>query len=98
MKTTKPRITISLEQEHYELLNKLSLLQHRPMSKIVVEFLNECMPILSRVADAIENVQKMEKNASMDLFTDLDKAEKEAQPMLENLMQLLQQAGAKANA
>lgn len=54
MPTIMPRITITLAVEEYAVLARVSELQGRPMSRIVVELLREMTPGLRRMADTME--------------------------------------------
>jgi hypothetical protein len=54
MPTNLPRITITLDVEEYAVLARVSELQRRPMSRIVVELLREMTPGLRRVAETME--------------------------------------------
>ena len=54
MPTINPRITITLDADQYGVISRLSELQKRPMSKIVVDLLGEMTPMLARVVDTME--------------------------------------------
>lgn len=54
MPTTKPRIGVTLPQEHYDVLARLARLQGVSMSSIVADLVAEMAPILGRVCEAVE--------------------------------------------
>lgn len=78
MATDKPRITITLEPDQHETLERLAKLQQRPMSAIIRELIGEVVPILARVADALEVAQR----ASSDLRANFVKAAADAEAEL----------------
>lgn len=83
MATKKPRITITLEPEQYELLRRLSDLQDTSMSKIVTQFLGEAYPVLLRVADTLEMAQKASDEAKAKFVRTVENAEIELRPLAE---------------
>lgn len=56
--TTSKRISISLNPELHSVISDLSDLQNKPMSRIVVELLDELTPLLSNLRDGLVEVQK----------------------------------------
>ena len=72
MATTKPRITITLNQRTYAVVKAISDLGGQPMSAFVAEMLDSALPTLERMAatfQAIKNAQTAERGkflASMD--------------------------------
>ena len=56
--TTSKRIPISLKPELYAVISDLSEIQNKPMSKVVVELLEEMQPILESMAFAMAEVKK----------------------------------------
>lgn len=83
MATDKPRITITLEPEWHDVLSRLSVLQSRPMSKLISELLQEIMPILSRLTGALEEVHRANVDAKLKFLEGADKAERELMPIVE---------------
>lgn len=55
MPTAKPRITITLTDQHHAVLSALAALQKVSMSSIVVELLDTTLPVLERLAGVLEN-------------------------------------------
>jgi hypothetical protein len=56
--TTSKRIPISLKPELYAVISDLAEIQNKPMSKVVVELLEEMQPILQSMASAMVEVKK----------------------------------------
>jgi len=56
--TTSKRIPISLKPELYSVISDLAEIQNKPMSKIVVEVLEEMRPILESMASAMAEAKK----------------------------------------
>ena len=61
MATTKPRITISLEEQDYAVLKRLYTLNGVPMSRTVSELVAMLTPVLGRMADNLEAVAKADE-------------------------------------
>ena len=56
--TNSKRISISLNPELYAVVSQLAELQNKPMSRVVVELMEEMHPILSSMASAMAEVKK----------------------------------------
>jgi predicted DNA-binding protein len=56
--TNSKRISISLNPEVYSVISDLANLQNKPMSRIVVELLEEMNPVLSAVRDGLKEVSE----------------------------------------
>lgn len=61
MATTKPRITITLEQADYDVLKRLNKLNGVPMSKTISEFVSLTTPVLSQIADNLERLAESDR-------------------------------------
>lgn len=55
--TTSKRISISLKPEVHNLISELAELQNKPMSRIVVELIEEMYPMLSEVTKALKEIK-----------------------------------------
>lgn len=62
MPSQKPRIALTVPSEIDATLNKLSDLTNTPKTKIIIEMLEEYMPILDQVIDALEQIHKDKEN------------------------------------
>lgn len=56
--TTSKRVPLSLKPELYALIYELAELQNKPMSKVVVELLEEMSPVLVQIRDGIKEVKQ----------------------------------------
>ena len=56
--TNSKRISISLNPDLHALISDLAELQNKPMSRVVVELMEEIHPILSNMASAMAEVKK----------------------------------------
>ena len=56
--TNSKRISISLNPDLYAVISDLADLQNKPMSRVVVELMEEMHPILSNMASAMTAVKK----------------------------------------
>lgn len=93
MATSKPRITVTLEQDVYDTLQSLSRLQGRSMSSIVSEFLTMANPIQQKVLAAIQRLTTVQESSKADLLRNLESGQQMADSALAPLLQLLDQLG-----
>ena len=56
--TNSKRISISLNPDLHALISDLAELQNKPMSRVVVELLEEMHPVLSQLRDGIREVKE----------------------------------------
>lgn len=80
MATTKPRITVTLEPQQYDILRRLAALQGRPMARIVTELMEEMLPLLGRAVEAMELAQKAQGNVRESLRRAVEKGEETILP------------------
>ena len=73
MATTKPRITISLEEQDYAVLKRLYTLNGVPMSRTVSELVAMLTPVLGRMADNLEAVAKADEETRSRIAESLEK-------------------------
>lgn len=62
MATSKPRITITLEEQNYAVLKRLNALNGVPMARTVSEFVQLVAPVLERICDNLERVRMADEN------------------------------------
>lgn len=86
MSTTKPRITITLEPHHHELLQRMAAHQGQSMSSIVVELVESVAPVLERVCAAVEAAKKAQAGVKENLVRVAEDSERAALPHLEAVM------------
>lgn len=56
--TNSKRISISLNPDLYAVISDLAELQNKPMSRVVVEIMEEMHPVLSQLRDGIREVKE----------------------------------------
>lgn len=56
--TNSKRISISLNPDIYAVISDLADLQNKPMSRVVVELMEEMHPVLSQLRDGIKEVKE----------------------------------------
>ena len=61
---TRKRIALSVPPEMDDILDRLSALTTQPKTKLIVEMLEEYMPILEQTVDALEQIKVNKENAS----------------------------------
>lgn len=81
MATKKPRITITLEPDQHDVLQRLSALQKSPMSRIVSELLAEVTPTLEKLTLTLEAASRAHKDIRATIRRSAEEAEAELQPM-----------------
>jgi hypothetical protein len=74
--TKSKRVPLSLSPELYEIIFDLSELQNKPMSRVIVELLEEMQPVLSNIRDGLQEIknsndpQSVLKRLGQDLVMD----------------------------
>lgn len=63
--TNSKRISISLNPDLHAVISDLAELQNKPMSRIVVELLEEMHPVLTAVRDVLKEVQETNDKQSV---------------------------------
>lgn len=67
MSTTKPRLSVTLDQDSYDVLTILSELQQRPLSAVVRYVLSLCTPSLQRLVDELGTLAYVERTTTAEL-------------------------------
>lgn len=83
MATNKPRLTITLEPGHHEVVSDVAKLRGVSKSTIVTEMLGASIPALERVAKLLRALQAAQSGGYVEDFAkNLDEAEKTLAPLL----------------
>jgi uncharacterized protein (DUF1778 family) len=93
MATTKPRITVTLEQDVYETIQALAEVQGRSMSSIVSEFLTMVNPVQQKVLAAVRRAMSVQQSSKADLVNQLERGQQEAESAIGPLLEMLDQLG-----
>lgn len=80
MATTKPRITITLNQRTYEVLKAISDLGGNPMSAFVAEMLDSALPTLERMAATFQAIKGAQETERGKFLASLDRAQAALEP------------------
>lgn len=83
MATDKPRITITLEPEHYAILQRMAKAQGGSMSRIVTDMVAELAPMLERVVVSLEAAAKAQQGMKASIRRAAEQAEEDMRPLLE---------------
>lgn len=82
MSTTKPRITITLQPHHHEVLSRLSRTSGESMSQIVAQFVAMAVPSLERLVVVLERASAAKEEVNAGLVAAVDRAERKLMPTL----------------
>ena len=82
MATDKPRITITLEPEHYAVLQRMAKVQRGSMARIVTDLFREVAPMLERVTEAMEAAHKAQQGMKASIRKAAEEAERDMQPLV----------------
>jgi hypothetical protein len=91
MATSKPRITVTLDQDVYETIKGLSEAQGCTMSGLVSEFLTMINPVQQRVLQAVQKAKALDTESKADMVASLEASEAQLTKMLGPLMDLFDQ-------
>lgn len=89
MATDKPRITISLTQDQYDVIKRLSGLQGVPMARVVTDLVAEVAPVLEKVVEALSIAAKAQENVKVNLRRVVTEAEEDFRPIVAQVMNQL---------
>lgn len=86
MATDKPRLTITLTEEQYSVLQRLSALQQVPKARIITDLIAEVTPVLEKVADALSIAMKAQQNVKVNLRRVVEEAEEDFRPIVSQVL------------
>lgn len=82
MATSKPRITVSLEPDVYEVVSRLANANRKSMSSVVTDFLDLAQPQMRRMVVILEAARAAPDQAKASIRKSLDRAESVLLPVL----------------
>ena len=91
MATTKPRITVTLNQEVYDTIKGLSEAQGSTMSGLISEFLTMVNPVQQRVLQAVQKAQALDTESKSSMVATLEAGEAQLTEILGPLLDLFDQ-------
>lgn len=86
MATDKPRLTISLTQDQYDVIKRLSTLQGVPMARVVADLVAEVAPVLEKVVEALAIAARAQENVKVNLRRVVDQAEQDFRPIVSQVL------------
>jgi len=90
MSTTRPRLNVSLTPEARAVVARLAGLNRMSQSRVIAEVIEEAMPVLGRVADALENVRNLSQQKSAAIRETLEAAQADAEMSAATALALLE--------
>lgn len=63
MPSQKPRIALTVPDDINQTLDRLYKLTGTPKTRLIIEMLEEYMPVLDQIADALEQINKDKENS-----------------------------------
>lgn len=94
MATTKPRITITLEDDVYETVKGMAEAQGCSMSAVVSELLTAVNPAQKRILRAVQSAAALTERERAKTVAGLERAEQQITMALEPLFELVDCVGA----
>lgn len=91
MATSKPRITVTLDQDVYDTIKGLSEAQGCTMSGFISEFLTMINPVQQRVLQAVKKAQALNVESKADMVASLEASEAQLTQMLGPLLAMMDQ-------
>lgn len=88
MATLKPRVNVTLEQEDYDVLKRLSELSGTSMSKQIAELVQTVVPVLSQMADNFEKLKQADETIKNRLRISADNGLKQAELIQQKAFEL----------
>lgn len=90
MPTAKPRITVTLTEQQYDVLSRLAAVRGASRSSIIVDLLDASLPVLERTFKLLEALEAARKGDYLeDFVASLDKAEATLAPLLASALDQL---------
>ena len=82
MATTKPRITITLNDKSYAVLKAISECSGQPMSTFVTEMLDSARPTLERMATTFQKIKRAQDAERARFLENMDDAQAAIEPFV----------------
>ena len=82
MATTKPRITITLNDNSYAVLKAISECSGKPMSTFVTEMLDSARPTLERMATTFQKIKRAQDAERARFLENMDDAQAAIEPVV----------------
>lgn len=89
MPTTKPRLTVVLDQETYDIIEDLAAARHVSKGTIIRDFMAAASPVMERTAALIRYAETVTGTAADDYASKLDQAQSTMEGLLGDIMEAL---------
>jgi len=89
MATSKPRITVTLDDDVYQLYRELAEIQQCSMSSLVADLLRATVPVQEQVLSAMKTALSMKEESRAEFLESLQKAHQTASDMVAPMMAIL---------
>ena len=86
MPTAKPRITVTLSDRQYVVLQAISEYSGQPMSSFVGGLLEQSLPVIERMAETFRKVRFVQDEQKIRLAQDLEQAQAAVEPILDQVL------------
>jgi uncharacterized protein (DUF1778 family) len=86
MATTKPRITITLNERQHAVLRSISENSGQSMSAFVHELLEQSLPVLERMAETFRKIKGAQDEQRRRIVQELDDAQTAVEPVLNQVL------------
>lgn len=86
MATTKPRITITLNERQHAVLRSISENSGQSMSAFLGELLEQALPVMERMAEAFRRIKDVQEDHQRRIIRDLDEAQEAIEPALRQVL------------
>ena len=86
MATTKPRITITLTKQQYDVLRAVSDYGGQSMSNFVSGLIEQSLPVLERMAETARKIKLVQDERRQQIYNELSKAQDLFEPAFNGLL------------
>lgn len=86
MATAKPRITVTLTKQQYDVLRAISEYGGESMSNFIGDLLEQSLPVLERMAEAFRKIRQVQDEQKKRISEELTDAQNTIEPVFENMI------------
>lgn len=86
MATTKPRITVTLSKQQYDVLKAISEYGGQSMSNFIGDLLEQSLPVLERMAEAFRRIRLVQDERKKRISEELTDAQNAIEPAFQSVL------------
>jgi len=86
MTTAKPRITVTLTDEQYAVLRRMSDSSGQPMSGFITDLLQSALPTLERMSGTFQQIRSFQDERRTKVLAAMDEAQAAFEPLITYLL------------